>query len=298
METRRVVTCVRTEGRVHSLRLVDEVLPNTDPREVLVHVACAVVDLEPIRAGRTSDIPTGAFLGRVRDRGASADLKPGDLVIGAAPIADHVSVARDRLVPLNAAAQDPHEGLAMLPLVGTLLDALESVGLTLGDRVCVSGRGLAARLVTQLAELSTGSTPSAPSYDGRLDGTHHASAPSDTAGVDLLIDTTADSAWWVRAFPLVRARGRILLLLPAGPQVHPFDFYPMVHRRSLSLLVRRVPEIAGRRLATPDGVQVLQRLFDRGLLAADGLLANARGSAVDLDAHGSANGLVWWFEGQ
>jgi len=283
---------------VHSLRLVDEVLPNTDPREVRVHVACAVVDLEPIRAGRTTDIPTGAFLGRVRDGGASGDLKPGDLVIGAAPIADYVSVARDRLVPLNAAAQDPHEGLAMLPLVDTLLDALESVGLTLGDRVCVSGRGLAARLVTQLAEGATGCAPSAPSIGTGFDDTLHPGAPGDGASVDLLIDTTADSTRWERAFPLVRPRGRILLLLPVGPQVSPFDFYPMVHRRSLSLLARRVPEIAGRRLATPDGVQVLQRLFDQGLLAADGLLANARGSVVDLDAIGMDKGLVWWFEVQ
>jgi NADPH:quinone reductase-like Zn-dependent oxidoreductase len=254
--------------------------------------------------GRTPDVPTGAFLGTVGDGAASPGLKPGDLVAGVGPLADRVSVARDRLRLLDADARSPREGLALLPVVASLVDALGSARLALGDRVCVSGQGLAARLSMQLAELSTGSPPSALSRNGGVNGTQDAGAPHDTVGVDLLVDTTADSAWWSKALPLVREQGRVLLLLPPGPQVYPFDFYPMIHRRSLSLLARRVPGISGRPTIAQDDIRVLQHLFDRGLLAADGLLTSVRaeslgamGSLFDLNAVGTNQGLVWWFDG-
>lgn len=284
MGSRRVVTCIRESGAVRALRLAEDADFSAAPGEILVQVACGVVDLEPLRMGPTPDVPAAAFLGTVREAASPTDLKPGDLVCGVGPLAERVAVGRDNLVRLDGESQGHREHLALIPFVFPVLDALESAYLVLGERVCVAGQGLAARLSMQVAELFTGITP-------------------DAGEVDLLIDTTADAARWVEVLPSVREQGRVLLLVPPGPQVHSFDFYPMVHRRSLSLQARRVPGVGERLGGRERDIRTLLHLFGQGFLCSEGLLINIRADASDagetlvrLDAGEARAGLAWWFE--
>lgn len=294
MGTRRVLACVRQARAVRSLVVTEEVLPVPAQGEVLVQVACAVVDPEPILAGCTPDIPEGAFIGTVRTGSDSAHLQPGDWVAGVGPLADFVTVSIGRLQPLAADAGFARDAMTLLPLLASVVSALGDAGIAQGDRVLISGRGLAARLVEQVAEIHTGSAPRT-----LLRG----DPPNRREDFDILIDTTADSAWWPRVLPLVREQGRVLLLLPPGPQVYPLDFYPAIHRRSLRLSARRVPS-AGRQLAsTGEGSRFLQRLLDEGLVRLHGLLADVRvgaqsssGATIHLDAVAEGHGLVCWFE--
>ncbi len=156
------------------------------------------------------------------------------------------------------------EFLELVLLACSIRVALRHVGLALGDRVCVSGSGPLARLTAQLAELCTG-VPPTRAGDGPEGGAH------DGAPCDLLVDASADPSLWAAVLPRVREQGRVLLLLPPGRQVYPYDFYPMVHRRSLSLLARRVPpEPPAAGIPAGDvyaeDIQAVRHLFERGLL--------------------------------
>lgn len=296
MGTRRVLACVRQARAVRSLVVTEEVLPVPAPGEVLVQVACAVVDPEPILAGCTPDIPEGAFIGTVRTGSDSARLQPGDWVAGVGPLADFATVSADRLQPLAADAGFARDALALLPLFDSVVSALGDAGIAQGDRVLISGRGLAARLVEQVAEIHTGS---APHTLLRGDPPNR----REDFSFDILIDTTADSSWWPRVLSLVREQGRVLLLLPPGPQVHPLDFYPAIHRRSLRLLARRVPSTGGQSTSMGEGSRIRQQLLDEGLVRLHGLLAEVRVGAqpsssatIHLDAVAEGHGLVCWFE--
>jgi threonine dehydrogenase-like Zn-dependent dehydrogenase len=91
--------------------------------------------------------------------------------------------------------------------------------------------------------------------------------PVSADTVDVLIDTTAAPALWAPLLARVRPEGRVALLTPPGAQVCRFDFYPGVHRRSLSLLARRVPT-GQHPLVTEDAY----RLFPRFLEHVSGVL--------------------------
>lgn len=265
--------------------------------QVSVQVTCAVTDLEPLRRGRTADVPVAAFVGTVRAPAAAGDLRSGGVVCGVGPLTERVSVTREHLTPVDAGSHHTPEVLALVPFAACLAEALGCVGLGLGERVGINGRGLAARLVTQLAGLSTGSPARTLPDHGRGQDRRDVIASGDAGEVDLLVDTTTDALRWAGSFPLVREQGRVLLILPPGPQHHAFDFYPAVHRRSLSLSARRVPGAIG---SASSGA--VRHLLDQGRLTVDGMLASVRahtldatGGTVPIEALGGFEGLVWWF---
>jgi len=310
MVTRRVVTCARqapAAGQVlptPSLLLAEEALPAPGPDEVLVRIVASVVDPEPLLAGAPAGIPEAAFVGTIENGSAQAGLPRGTLVAGVAPLADVAALPAGRLQPLPSDTGLSRESLALIPLLSSLVAALGDTGLTLGDRVLVAGRGLTARLAAQLAEVRTGKPPHVfTRTHGSGDEDAFRSLQKKASEFDVLIDTTADSAWWPRVLGLVGRMGRVLLLLPPGPQVHPFDFYQRVHRGSYSMLARRVPSPYRQPGTSEHDGRMIRHLLDHGLVKVDDLLSavhvGARpsdGTAIDLRTVGEGKGLVYWFD--
>lgn len=262
MDRRHVLTVTEGSGPVGSLRLVETPVPSPGPDEVVVDVVCAAVDLRLPRWRSEPHVLEGAFVGRTRAGGADVDA-PGSLVAGIGPIADRVCVPRADLRVLDVAGM-ALETLALLPIAATIVAAFRAVRLVLGEQVCVSGDGMVARLAAQLAEVSTGRPVVTVSTVGRA----RAGLTADDLSA-LVVDATADEEQWKAILPLAQECGRALLLLPGGPQVHPFDFYPAVHLRSLVLAARRVPDAASWRSASDATVEALRRLLARRGLNAD-----------------------------
>jgi len=160
---------------------------------------------------------------------------------------------------------------ALLPLAAAVLKAVRDADIRVADRVLICGSGLVADLAEQAARLWGGRITKVLAAQARLSrvdrGRPGDANRSDDAGrFDVLIDTTADPAVWSSGLGLLRDQGRALLLLPPGAQVHPFDFYPAVHRRSLSVLARRVPEVNAWSATDEDAVRVAGQLIRESVL--------------------------------
>lgn len=283
--------------------MIKEAVPAPEAGQVLVQSVCTIVDLEPLRAGRTHEIPEGAFLGRVLETSRAENPLPGTFVVGVGPLAEVFPVERESTLPVEGDDGTAPEHLALLPLAAAVLRAVGDADIRVADRVLVSGCGLAADLAGQAARIYAGRVTRvlpADAGSARVD----AGGLRDSGGFDVLIDTTADSSVWARSLDLLRDQGRALLLLPPGPQVYPFDFYPAVHRRSLSVLVRRVPAMDERPAAAADAIRTADRLMRQGILAARERLwavrvgsTSSAGATGDLNEAGGAAGLLCWFDG-
>jgi hypothetical protein len=113
-------------------------------------------------------------------------------------------------------------------LEGALLLPALSIAEALGEfssveRAAVCGEGPLARLVDHLL-IKRG--VSVNSFD-------------EQAEVDLLVDTSGESAIWAAALSRVRDEGSVLALVPPWSKPATYDFYGQVHRRSIRLVARR-----------------------------------------------------------
>ena len=63
--------------------------------------------------------------------------------------------------------------------------------------------------------------------------------PQPGADLGLVVDTTGDSRLWAGSLPALRSEGTLLLLVPPWARPVDFDFYPHIHRRSLTVVARR-----------------------------------------------------------
>ncbi len=293
MGTRRVLAC-QPGGRGEASLVVfaEESAPQT-PEGVYVVATAAVVDPEPLRAISVSHIPSAAFVGAMQHGPET----PGEaIVIGVAPLADAVALAFGQVEQVRPDAGFLLESEALRPIVSSLFEALDDAGIRSEDDVLVSGRGLTARLAALLVEAISGRPAQTVSPLSRSTG------EDSSAGADILIDTTADSIWWSRAFPLVRDEGRIMLLLPPWPVVCPFDFYRDLHRRSLSLLARRVPSADGKPTSSENTTRVIEALRHAGAESGGWLVDVPVGPtgrvAVDLDAVPEGRGLLIRWSGK
>ncbi|MDR7457105.1 MAG: hypothetical protein QN174_06560 [Armatimonadota bacterium] len=263
--------------------------------ELVVDVACAVVDLQSLRLRSDAHVPEGAFVGRAHAGGVHTGA-PESVVVGVGPIADHVCVPRAALRVFGACGE-ALDVLVLLPVMTALAAAFEAARLAFGERVCVSGDGMVARLAAQLTQVVTGRPAVMVSA---IDG--DSSGPADDLDADLIVDATADEAKWKAVLPMARERGRALLLLPGGPQVHPFDFYPTVHLKSLALVARRVPDAASWRSAPDATVEALRRLLGQRGLGADAAAVVRIPSrrlvegTLAVEPRTTNGGLVIWFE--
>ncbi len=203
---------------------------------VVVRVSTAIVDPEPFIARTAASPPVGAFVGTIEGGPMQEALETGAAVVGIGPIGERLTLSATDVWPVRG-ADVPRGALALLPFLGPIVAGLAALGVGLGDRALVSGRGLTARLAAVAMEQMTERTPArlAPPREGAAGGSGGA------AEVDVLVDTTGDTAWWGHVLLQVGKEGRALLLIPPGPQIHSFDFLPRIHRGSLSLAVRRVP---------------------------------------------------------
>jgi hypothetical protein len=312
--SRRVVACVRGDTASPALVARQEAAPELRAGEVMVRVAAAVVDPEPLLTGTYPRVPDAAFVGsieRVAHSTGRDALKPGARVVGVGPLADLTVVAAGCVSEVPDGAGTTDESLAGLPVLESVVAALDDVNAGPGEQVLVSGNGLAARLVSQLLTVKTGRSPETLSAAERAGGNRGGSGGRNARGAggadqragrgrrvrgqeaggrqqaresDLLIDTTADPARWQAVLAQVRRLGRALLVIPAGSQILPFDFYPRVHRGSLSLLVRRVP--APLRSAAAGGGVMAGHPAQR-VLRLDGLLVEVHAGAGTVPVSGA-----------
>lgn len=208
--------------------------------DAVVRVRLALIDTDAMHASSTrvpADVP---YVGEVEGVSPGSPLCPGDHVVGIGPLADRLAVRAGDLVrcPDGLRAEEA----VLLPVVASVLWSVRESRIAPGDRVLVTGRGLAAKIAGLAASRHPGVAPvrhpgsSAPQADS---GAHPISGK-----FDVLIDTTADPAWWGWSLERVVDGGRVSLLLPPGICRHPFDFYPNVHRHSLILSAERVPSVA------------------------------------------------------
>jgi hypothetical protein len=156
-------------------------------------------------------------------------------------------------------------------LAAAVLRAVRDADIRVADRVLISGSGLVADLAERTVRLLGGRvTRALTAEEGPSCGER--GGPGVTGEFDVLVDTTADPVRWSRGFGFLRDQGRALLLLPLGSHAHPFDFYPTVHRRSLSVLARRLPAMNGSSDADRDAIRTAERLIQQGFLRAGGRL--------------------------
>lgn len=268
------------------------------PAEVLVRVACALVD-----AGRHSStvsaVPPATFVGRLHDATAAQE----GWVVGVGPLGARVAARRDLLQPVSLAGS-PVEGALFLPYLAPLITAVTDAGVGFGDRVVISGEGLLGRLAAHVVSLHTGASPRvltpdesaalAASGPGTVDRTTDRERARDT---DVLIETTAEPQLWPSLLSLVRRTGRVVLVIPPGPYVHPFDFYRTIHKGSLTMLVRRVPAVHA---AARDADRFLLHLLGSGLIEVAGLVEEAFPNSGDGTAHAhtgtTGGGVIYRFE--
>lgn len=275
MAIRRVLTCDRQSRAAPSFVITEEGVPAQGSEQILVQVARTIVDPEPLLARSGPDVPEAAFVGTVLDGAGHAHLSRGEVVVGVGPITDVALLAPERAQPVRRAGGLGQESMALLPYVSSLIRALGDAHIGPQDKVLVSGGGLVSRVAEQLVEMCTGRPPHTLSRPGGAADGAVVGQGDEAKDFDVLIDTTVDSDWWPKVLPLVREQGRVLLVLPPAPLVLQFDFYPDIHRRSLSLLARMVPSTGGL-CFFDDAGEMLQHLLTRGLVALTGLLSEVR----------------------
>jgi hypothetical protein len=294
MDTRRVVTRRVVTRRVLTVRSdgggVRALIANEEPfqadasgADVLVRVAWTVVDPGVLGAGHANLLPDGVLGGVVERAPATGGLKRGDAVVGVGAPADLVSL------PARSAHLLPAGGLAspvapLLPIYPALAAALQPPGVMPRDRVLISGEGLVSALVVRIVRVGGGTARKVDPRGSMQDGT--VAAARGDGDADVLIDTTADPRRWQRVLPRVRHEGRVVLLLPPGPRVLPFDFYPTVHRRSLSLVARRVPS-AGDPVSPEEASGLVSEFLDRARMAPADVLVD-----VSMEPHPSEDALI------
>lgn len=238
---------------------------------VVVGVSCALVDA--VHLSRASAGPVVAFVGHVRAEQQSQ-------VVGVGSLGARL-IARSELLRPIALNGGPLEHAPLSLFLGPLIVALTDAGLKFGDRVLIAGEGLVGQLAAQVTRLYTGVPPRVVTQEEF--GTLAASSGSTTGNaererdVDVLIETTADSRCWPQLLPLVRRMGRVVFLIPPGPQLHPFDFYRGIHKGSFTMRAHRVPAVPAADL--DDAGRFSLHLLETGQITVNGLLEE-----IDLSA--------------
>lgn len=138
--------------------------------------------------------------------------------------ANHLSIKAGHLLPLSDEAS----------LLGALLLPASCIAAALRNLLPVTcatvvGKGLLATLVEKLLR-SRGVSIREPEND---------------ADLDLVVDTTGEPDSWGGNLHSLRRGGTILLIVPPWSEPAGFDFYPYVHRRSLSVVAQRWHRLPG-----------------------------------------------------
>lgn len=104
----------------------------------------------------------------------------------------------------------------------TITQFIKQIHIEFGEKVWVQGEGELADSVAQ-AVLQAGAGRVYRQLEPGLE-------------VDLLIDLSGNLKWVEAALPSVRVGGRVVLGTAESLKTADFDFYPGIHRRSLSFI--------------------------------------------------------------
>jgi NADPH:quinone reductase-like Zn-dependent oxidoreductase len=190
--------------------------------------------------------------GHVVEAGDRASgIQVGDRVGAIGPLASHVALPARACLRLPDVLETGWE--AWWGLVVALFHSLQRLQIEIGESVLVYGGGVVGSLAAQLslaagAGLVVGFAPGASSRRGEDNARATGPTPMWVADrdrlaealaggrVDALIDVGDDPSQVNRALGLVREGGRALSLSAGDLAPVDLDFYPNVHRRSLTLL--------------------------------------------------------------
>jgi 2-desacetyl-2-hydroxyethyl bacteriochlorophyllide A dehydrogenase len=194
-----------------------------------------------------------SHIGRVAVCGAAVSgFEIGDVVASNARHVSHARLSTERLVKVPAGL--PQDQAAFFNLLSIALQGVRKARIELGHAVAVIGQGLVGLFALQLARRS-GAYPliavdpvARRRALARSCGADHVIDPeeadwhaqigrlTDDRGLDVAIECTGQPGPIVEAFPLVAARGRLVLLgSPRGSSAD-VNFYPHVHARGLTIV--------------------------------------------------------------
>lgn len=138
----------------------------------------------------------------------------------------------------------PDETQAATGVLLALLRAIKQIQIELGESVLVSGNGPVGQVMAQFASIVGAGRVVGLASDSNQPAAERIVWTGDFEQVgqllphgqaDVLIETSGDPANLEKGLALVRSGGRILLLASSAASQVNFDFYPHLHRRSLTL---------------------------------------------------------------
>lgn len=145
--------------------------------------------------------------------------------------------------PTEIAIHDETQAVAEALLA--LLRAIKQIQIELGESVLVSGNGPVGQALAQLASIAGAGRVVGLADEGSVQtgsvGVVWTSDPDKAVEylprgqADLLIETSGNPAQLEKLLASVRGGGRILLVGSGAAGTANFDFYPHLHRRSLTL---------------------------------------------------------------
>jgi len=194
----------------------------------------ALIDLasvELINTGEESCSPCGCVVARLTGtESAYPNLNQAAYVIGWAALDRRVSFKPDSFVLMP----EEHSGDMLHRLTWSILlriiQVVRKAPIAPGETVCVLGSGFLARQIVRFLQEHTWAShvfQNQTIYD----------PPAQS--VDILIDTVGDQRLLAKALACIRPRGRVILLAPHDFPSRFFNFYPEIHRHSLTLLTAR-----------------------------------------------------------
>jgi hypothetical protein len=266
---RRILKARRAEAGFASLEVAEEAFTDPGHGEVAVRVAANV--LNP-----SSDAPEGTFSGVISGVGAAVPegMLPGRVVVGIGPPADLISLPSSEVWCLPSESDLSPEHAAAIPYLCSFLQALGSIGVEPEDRILISGRPairhLGESFLKDLVRDASAIETNLPSS--------HGNGNEPDRDFDVLVHEVADPEDLQLSLSALRENGRAILLVPPGPHVMAFDFYPLVHRHCLRLFPRRVGNPCHPESCPDSGHSALLRLLEQEGIDLDPLLSRASAS--------------------
>ena len=227
-----------------------------DPGMVLLEVKRSVLDvghldqvLPPEQTGqRWERLGWCSLMGHVAQVGSeSQDFRIGDRVSAIGPIVSRVQLSAQEC--LSVPDDVDADQATFWALFTALVRFARKLQIEIGESVLVLGGGLTGQLCAQLVVAAGAARVVGIDFNNPY---HESGGPEPTPmwvtdqnalqkalpgrEVDVLIDVLGDFKQLYDLLPLVRVGGRALLLGVNDATPIDFDFYPNIHRRSLTLI--------------------------------------------------------------
>ena len=248
----------------------------------------------------------------------------GERVASGANHASHVLVKAEKVLKVPEGLKPE---LAVFFNIGAIsLQAVRKATIELGESVGILGQGLIGQMASQLSRMSGGlPVISIDLIEYRLSlsrelGSDYLINPSkesihqkvqqytDSRGLDVMIEATGNPQAIVDCFPLVRDRGRIILLGSPRGVSESVNFYPDIHRRGISIIgahtfVRPMRESSKYFWTWKDDATVVLKLLNLGRLRVEKFISTKlpyekaeEGYKLLLEGKGNILGILFSWE--